>query len=287
MPNNTVYLTGANGFLGSDLAFFFREKGKEVIPMTCKADLSRNNYFDMRRGEQLRPAPKRGALVHCAWQMNALEENYYENNVGGSIVVLKWALENRLSSILSISTTSVFPGCRSTYGRAKQEVEEFCRSNGILVARSGLVCSCRQVGGMVGKLARIVNILPLVPIVNGGRQAFYISDTEDFASALLHLIEDPSLYSQEEPVLAASQPITFREILNVLGSKTKKQPVFVNIPVFLIRFPLYVAAKIGLKLPVSDDNLEGLLSLPPTQPINSRLTLIFKHSIDRAMSSID
>lgn len=283
MLNRTIYLTGANGFLGGDLAFFFREQGNEVIPMTRIAGNPANIYFDMSRSDRL-PAPKmQGALVHCAWQMDALSARYVETNVGGSIAVLEWALQHKLNPIIFISTTSVFPGCRSLYGQSKQKVEVFCRDNGILVVRSGLVCSRRQIGGIVGRLTRIVNGLPLVPLIDGGKQAFYISDTEDLSLALLTLIDDPGFYRPEEPVLAVAKPMTFREILEALGQASGRRPRFMVLPGSLIRLPLRAAAKIGLSLPVNEDNLEGLLRLPPIQPINTDLAGMFTHSIERAM----
>jgi NADH dehydrogenase len=285
MRNKTIYLTGASGFLGSDLAFFFRERGNEVIPMARNIGESENIYFDMSSSNRMPAPPKPGALVHCAWLMDALSPKYVETNVGGSITLLRWALENKLNPIIFISTTSVFPGCKSMYCRAKYEVELFCKDNGILIVRPGLVCSRRQIGGMVGKLAQIVKTLPLVPLIDGGRQVFYISDTEDFSLALLTLIDDPSIYRPNEPVLAADQPITFRDILEMLGQAVGRRSRFISLPGFLIRVPLRAAAKVGLNLPVNEDNLEGLLSVPPIQPVNTKLATMFKHTLEGAMLS--
>ena len=89
------------------------------------------------------------ALVHCSYDFQLHRwSDIHEQNVQGSIRLMRQAHEQGVTRIVFISTMSAFALCKSLYGRAKFEIEREAAALGAIVVRPGLIHGERP-GGMV------------------------------------------------------------------------------------------------------------------------------------------
>ncbi len=128
--NSKIFITGADGFIGSHLTEFLVQRGSEVTA------LAHYNAFDSQGWLDALPPETRGALklargdVRDLWQMTALcqgqdvvfhlaaligipysyeaPSSYVDTNVQGTVNVLTAALEAGVSRVVHTSTSEVY-----------------------------------------------------------------------------------------------------------------------------------------------------------------------------------
>ena len=81
--------------------------------------------------------------------------------------------------------------------------------------------------------------------------------------------------------LAATPPVTFRRILEVIAEKNGKVVHFVSVPSILALFGLRFFEKIGIRVPFRSDSLVSLLNTDPELG-NLRLRTVSMRSLEDA-----
>jgi nucleoside-diphosphate-sugar epimerase len=231
-----VAITGATGYVGAMLARQFTDAGWTVTRMVRSPTPGDETSVPFRLGEEVAPEVFRsrqiGALIHCAYDfrpVNRAEINRI--NVEGSRQLLAAAEAGGVERIAVMSSISAFTGCRSTYGRAKLEIEAAAASVGALVIRSGLVYGDGPptAGGMFGSLATSVQ-RGVVPLIDGGIHPQYLIHEEDLWR-LLKRFCDGDLPNPGKPVVAASSRAwPLRDLLAQLAHRQGRHPRFVPVP---------------------------------------------------------
>lgn len=175
----TVGVTGANGYVGSQLRDHFSRQGWTVYSLVREQRWPHPSSdlvipFSLENGVD--PARLRGidVLVHCAYDFRATRwKEIYRTNVAGSLRLFEAAHEAGVKRIVLISTMSAFEGCASMYGRAKLEIERAAGGGDVAAVRPGLVYG-QGAEGMVGALDRFVRVSRVAPIFGGGKQKLYL-----------------------------------------------------------------------------------------------------------------
>src|SRR4051794_9674095 len=123
----TFGITGARGFIGSELTRHLRSSGHDVIPLSRTRPDGEDRFVPFELGETPSIESLRGldVLVHGAYDFKCRDAaEHRRKNIEGSIALMKQAKAAGVSRIAFLSSLSAFPGCRSAYGRGKMEVEE-------------------------------------------------------------------------------------------------------------------------------------------------------------------
>src|ERR1035438_7026668 len=134
-----VAITGANGYIGSNVVSRLERDGDTVIRLVRNAggDPGAVRYS---LGETL-PASSLGALealVHCAYDfMQPTPEASVAINVEGTRNLFRSASGAGVRRIVFISSMSAFASCRSAYGRTKLAIEEVAAEFGAVIVRPG------------------------------------------------------------------------------------------------------------------------------------------------------
>lgn len=127
---------------------------------------------------------------------------------------------------------SAFKGCRSKYGRAKLIVEKTVVNNGGRIIRPGLVWSQGELGGILGKIAKLVHWFPLIAIPSTDKQKLHMTNLINLGDIILDILQG-NLNINRHPVFAELEPITLKAIVQAVARKNGKTTiVFAVNPMF-------------------------------------------------------
>ena len=105
----TFGITGARGFIGSELTMLLRERGHEVVPLTRTRPAGELSHIPFALERVPGPAALRDldVLVHAAYDFRySNPEEHRSRNIQGSITLLKNATAAGVPHIVFISTLS-------------------------------------------------------------------------------------------------------------------------------------------------------------------------------------
>lgn len=252
-----IAITGSNGYLGSRLCRYFKERGACAFQLTTKpeaADVSLPAArFSLSEGvaKGFFAENRIDTLIHAAYDFRASSQrDIWSTNVKGSNALFRQARDEGVGRVVFVSTMSAYDGCRSLYGQAKLEIEGSLRKLGLGCAvRPGLIYSTplEESGGMIGSMLSRVQRGGVLPLIGGGRQQLFLTHQEDLARfiefLMTHAIDEcgsPELDGNRHFITANPRPYTFRRIVELLLEAAKgKQVRFFPVP--------WRAAWLGLK----------------------------------------
>ena len=276
----TVAITGANGFLGSALVEHYTAAGYTVRKFVRIPRDEQSYSFDLEHGVKAGALQGVDILIHAAHDFTPINtEEMHRVNREGSRKLFVQASHAGVRVILFVSSVSAFPGSFSVYGKTKFETEAIVEEYKGKSVRPGLIYG-RDGKGMFGSLEKVVQKLPIVPLFDGGAQQMVLAHVDDLSSAILwvteHWEEVPSVST-----LAATPPVTFRRILEMIAEKNGKVVHFVSVPSILALFGLRFFEKIGIRVPFRSDSLVSLLNTDPELG-NLRLRTVSMRSLEDA-----
>jgi nucleoside-diphosphate-sugar epimerase len=260
-----VAVTGASGYLGSQICETLESRGWQVIRLTRSVDRSHGQVFSydlaMPITAQVREALRSAdALIHAAYDLSLTSSaDIWRVNVEGTRRLLKAAREAAVGRIIVLSTMSAFEGTTQLYGRAKLDIEAITTEFGGCAVRPGVVHSERA-GGMVGALRKLT-ILPIVPVIAGGAGVYTVRE-QDFMSVIALLASATTLGPGTISVAHPSR-VTLIDLMRAFAAQEDRRCRFVPVPWQLIYWLLRSGEFIRLRLPFRADSLLGLVHTAP------------------------
>jgi nucleoside-diphosphate-sugar epimerase len=251
----TVALTGASGYVGSNLASRFQRDGWKVVPLR------------FRLGGEVKPDELRDvdALVHCAYDFRPVTwADIHRINVDGSRHLLEAATGAGVSRIVVLSTISAFPGSRSLYGKAKLEIEAAAERVGAAVIRPGLVFvdSGASAGGMFGSLLQSARA-SVVPLLDGGKHCQYLIHVDDLYALVRGLVAGDLPWPKKPVIAASSRCWPMRELVGLLARRQGRRPRLVSVPWQAVWLGLKAAEMARLRLGYRSDSVVSLVNQDP------------------------
>jgi NADH dehydrogenase len=259
----TVVITGASGLIGRHLCDHFRSAGWHV-----RALLREPGAYPFRQpGVEIHrlDLPSHveqdafvgaAAVVHAAYATRARDAGEARRvNEAGTERVLAQARAVDARFVF-ISSLSAQPDATSYYARSKLALESRLLPQRDLAVRPGLVLA--HDGGLALRIWRTVARTHLVPLLDGGSQVVQTVHVDDLCAAVGRAIERglTGTVSIAEPA-----GLTMRDLLDALACAARVRALRVRIPAAPVLAILRAAERVGLRLPVSSDNLLGLVSL--------------------------
>ena len=261
----TIAVTGASGLVGGALCEALSRRGYRVHALTRRADerlaaLPGVTRFHCDLPDQIDPASLRGcdAVIHCAYvtRFRSMPEAVRVNETG-TTRLLAAARDAGVPRFVFVSTTSAHADARSYYGQSKFRLEGTLEPSRDLVVRPGLVVSRR--GGLFQRMAGgRAGSSWVVPLFDGGTQPMQTIFVDDLCEGVSRAIERDAHGSL---VLASPERMTVREFFAAVAAFGKRTPRFVDVPAGLALAMLRTAEMLRIPLPVSSENLLGMLSL--------------------------
>jgi nucleoside-diphosphate-sugar epimerase len=258
-------VTGASGYLGSNICRTLESGDWQVIRLTRSPDQSHGQAFSYDLAKpvtaQVREALRSAdALIHAAYDLSLTRSaDIWHVNVAGTRRLLETAREAGVGRIIVLSSMSAFAGTTQLYGRAKLDIEAITTEFGGCAVRPGLVYS-DQAGGMVGALRKLT-ILPVVPVITGGAGVYTVRE-QDLLTVIALLASAATL---EPGTISAAHPrrVTLAELLSAFAAQQDRRCRLVPVPWRPIYWLLRSGELMRLPLPFRADSLLGLVRAAP------------------------
>lgn len=259
MNKPSIIITGASGFIGEHLVQYFFENGWHVkalvrkIPVEVVRDVHYFEY-DLEGSIDESVYDSVDYLVHCAYLRFDQNKNADEINLLGTKKILDVCRKKNVKPLF-LSSFSAHKDAESHYGKTKLACEKLFDLSKDVVLKPGLVIGKK---GLATELIKTINKSGLIPLIGGGLQpvqTIYIDD-------LCLIIEQA--FEREKVGLyhvAETEAITMKIFYSKIAKQLDRKIRFLPFPLSLLFLICKIAEAIGLKLPVSTENVLGLKHL--------------------------
>lgn len=271
----TIAVTGASGLVGSVLCDHLRSQGHAVRALV--RDPSAGPWEDKGIPAFACDLPGRidpsgideaQVVIHCAYmtRYTSLDEARLVNVKGTGILL---EMTRRAGGrFIFISSNSARPDAPSFYARSKYECEQMLDLSREAAVRPGLVLSGR--GGLALRIAALVAGLPVLPAFASAGRKIQTVHEDDLAAALAWVL-DTGFAGR----LTVAEPdgVNMRELIRLMTRALHKKRLVINLPPGPFVYLLQMAEGLGIRLPLSSENLRGLTGLAPGTDSQSALEL--------------
>lgn len=212
-----IAVTGAQGYLGSQICERLRSEGHEVLELVRRPSGS-PWQIEFSLGTPIDPSVFRSngieSLVHVAYDFQQTDwDSIQRINCDGSIALFDAFKGGGGRYGIYISTIAAWDGCRSLYGRAKLRTEDAAKAHGFWILRPGLIRGGAP-GGIVGTMLRFLRRLPAVPVIGYGLKCLYGIRVGPLCDAIARMSVRYPEDSEDALVIAADEtPMSLDEVL--------------------------------------------------------------------------
>ena len=138
-------------------------------------------------------------------------------------------------------------------------IEKDAEKNNFIIIRPGLIYSKKNYGGLFGKVYKAIIYLPIIPIINKGKNIQYMCNILN----LCELIESILLsndYNHKIIYAFNQNPITLIEIVKRLAFNSKKRRFLVPVPAYVVVVILRFLEILKLNLGFKSDSVISFLN---------------------------
>ncbi len=283
-----VLVSGANGFLGSEICREFIGRGAEVYALARKnsntelvpvrAETVRGDFHVESSIRPLLQDILPDVVVHAAAvvSMGAPDlDTSMRINVEGTRTFADAARFYGVSRWLQISRMSAHPANKSVYGGTKYAQEFSVRDARIpwTIFRPSLIYGHRR-RGIFHKLTKMMAKIPVVPLVGMGNEPMRPVHSEDLAWAVAESVDREATVGNIYDI-GGADPLSFREMLRIMRQTLHKAPTFIPVPLSVCRAIALVGETTLPRPPITTDNIEGIAKARPVEPEPAKRDLGF------------
>ena len=248
----TVVISGANGFIGSQLVSHFNDQGwtvRALIHNPAKHPISGVAYNIYNLGDTVQESffKEGDCFIHCAYAKNS-----YELNVKGTEHLLAMSKKCGVKKNIFISSLSSKEDALSIYGKQKWACEKLYNQPDDLILRFGMVLGN---GGLFGQMRKYLKKKNNIPLISGGQQPIQSVYIKDLLGVISTCIEKNISGTLS---VASAEKLTYKEFYTLLCQSLNSLPAFTSVPYGLLYFFLSASETLGIKLAISRENLLGL-----------------------------
>jgi nucleoside-diphosphate-sugar epimerase len=256
-------ITGGSGYLGSELANYLRKKGWYVTTAS-RQPKTETDTAKFTLGEDIPPGLLDGidVLIHAAYDFAPRSwEEINQTNVIGSKKLLQAAKAAGVASIITISSISAFPACKSFYGKAKLLMEEATLAVGGTPLRPGLIYGGSN-SGIYGRLKKQAG-KKIVPLLSGSSCTLHMTHVDDLARVIMNCADGYSSKQNGPWIVAHPEPWPLKKLLQAMVAARGKKLIFIPVPWQLVLAGLKFFEAIGLPRDFKSDNLISIVNQDP------------------------
>lgn len=253
-----ILITGASGFIGTNLVREFSELGAYVTALTrTKSSVEgAANVVKWTLGD----TPPESALkaydvaIHLAHDFAGKKGHL--RTVEGTLHAIQVLREAGTKKQIVFSSLSASSGATSSYGLAKLAIEKhIVDEEDIFIIRPGLVLGD---GGIYGRIRRWVKNHSYAPLPDGGRGRIDVIDIKKLCrqTVLISLLEGKN----QEFNLFEPERTNLRQLVEREASSAGRKVFIIPIPSAALMSLLSIFEMLKMSLPVKSDNLAGFLA---------------------------
>ncbi len=215
----TIAISGATGFIGSELCTYFVQQGYHVIGF-CRTIPAQKiqgvEYRTFSLENNSAPALFKDVTVfiHCAYLKGEEVKNI---NIEGTKNLLQASRNAGVKKNIFFSSMSAHDAALSAYGQQKLQLEKEFSGKDDAIIRPGLVIGN---GGLFLEMVKHIKTKGIIPLIEGGEQPLYTVHISDVLKATEIIISKNlnGIFTVAEPNPVLYKDF-YREFANVLGKK--------------------------------------------------------------------
>lgn len=190
----------------------------------------------------------KGDLKDNDYLRNAFEEVDTVVHIAGihfSCNVVEAAVVNQVRRLILVHTTGIYSRYKAA-GEEYKQIDEFvyktCKNKGIIrsVLRPTMIYG-NVTDNNVVQFIKMVDKLPVMPVVNNARYKLQPVHYEDLAEAYYSVLINEDVTANKDYILSGGEEIELREMLSIIGEKLEKKVRFISCP-----FPVAYAGAWGI-----------------------------------------
>lgn len=194
------------------------------------------------------------AAVHLAHDFNGAEAA--ERTFNGTLKLIEEVRNHGAARQVFYSSYSAGSHAASLYGKTKLRIENAVKdAKDVIIIRPGLVLG---ESGLYGRISKFAGIFPIIPLPDGGKQKMPIIEVHRLCDDTISILTANS--PPKELNLFEPQITTLKDIVLKAVPPDKTPPFILPFPSWLLHCVLALCEKLKIPLPVTSDNLKGLLA---------------------------
>ena len=273
-----IAVTGAQGYLGSQISQRLRSEGHEVFELVRRPSGS-PHAIEYSLGGTIDPKvfSSRGieSLVHVAYDFRQTEwDSIQRINYDGSVALFNAFREGGGRYGVYVSTIAAWEGCRSLYGKAKLMTERAARDHGFWILRPGLIRGGTP-GGIVGTMLRFLRKLPAVPVIGYGLKCLYGVRVGPLCEAVSRMAIRRPRDDDDALVIAADEvPMSLDEVLReTIAEQRLGWRLLIPCPWQLVWMAIRALEGLGISIGLRSDSVISLMNQDPNPRLRNLKTL--------------
>ena len=262
---DTVFLTGATGYVGKRLLIALKQKGFKLKCLVRKAANIKDCelvYGDIKDKDLLEKSLKEVKIViHLAAITTILDQNISDVNVVGTKNLIEASKKNKVSLVIYISSTSAV-SARDIYGKTKKQAEELISKSGLkyVILRPGVIYS--KDSPFILKIINLNKKIPFfAPIIGNGKYIINPAHIDDVISAILSAVNNKNALNKTYYILGPKN-IKFNYFIDTInkayGIKRRK----LHIPIVLCTLIAFILEKLINKPYLTMSTINALKANP-------------------------
>ncbi len=272
MQQKKILITGASGFIGSNLVEALVKKGynvKALVRRTSSSSFLQSLpnveicYGDMTDKDSLIRATKdTDAVIHLAAatsEKRSSAKESYEVNVTGTADLIDACKKSGVRRLIVISTQSTKREKQGKYGATKQRADELVQQSGLAytIVKPTLVYG-KGAKGLFAKVLALVKKLPAIPVVGSGEYKLQPTYIGDLTAALISILEKKETIGKVYD-LAGGTRMAFNEFLQEICSQLQLKKKIIHVPFWLCYAGTKTLSSFTKNPPLTADNILGLV----------------------------
>lgn len=242
LPSGKIFLTGATGFVGSQILRALLAEGHHVRASCRQPERQKAHRqiewiegdFSKDQDPELWKERLRGcdAVINSVGIITETSKARFEDlHTSGPIALFQAASELNISRVIQISALGADERGTTAYHRTKfaadQELLRLIPQATVL--RPSLIMGKE---GKSTKLFATLAALPVVPLPGKGDFALQPVFIGDLTSGVLHFLSEPAGGRVD---VTGPHPLSYKQMLDRMAESAGLRPLFVSVPMFLIR----------------------------------------------------
>ncbi|MGL4503810.1 MAG: SDR family oxidoreductase [Planktothrix sp.] len=250
---SSILLTGATGFTGG---FVCQQLIQEKIPFDCLTRASSNSKKLLDLG------------LNCVESdlidLNSLNKvlpnykiliNVASIGFGAAPTIVQSCEESGIERAIFVSTTAIFTHLNASTKAIRLDAEKSIKDSRLnyTILRPTMIYGTPEDRNMI-RLLKFLDKSPIIPIFGSGQFLQQPVHVEDVAWAIVKVIACSQTYRKEYNV-SGKEPLTYNQVIEIASRALGKSPIKLHIPVSLANTFIKTAQSLGVKLPITEEQI--------------------------------
>jgi NADH dehydrogenase len=273
MSNQHILITGASGFIGSEVCRLMKMEDVTFSIITRKNTsyssthtIGHSLLVDWPHEIASIDFKNISCIVHLGYApiiQSISDQEVEDKHISPfRLLVQQVKHSNPNCHFLFISSQSALPHAESRYGQIKFALEEILKESSLswTIVRPGFVFG-ESSKGLFGKILKFIRRFPIVPLIGDSNNLIQPVYVHDIAKALVEIAKNPANHNRREYFLA-SQAISFHKFLKFVAQNCRTRGyIYLPLPKSICSTALFFFEKVLANPPFTRSNLLGFCNL--------------------------